>query len=153
MNIYIGVLSLILCTFNGYRLSVKFNERKKFFSDFFSFNQKMISEVSFTQNPLLKIVESEQGDKRDFIKFISGEINKAEYYVPDYLKKEEIPIVKEYANNLGRSDRETQLKFLSSQTKIIENLCASSEKDEIKYKKLYVKLGFLFGLIILIALL
>lgn len=153
MNIYIGVLSLLICTFFGYRLSVKYKDRKNFFTDFISFNEKMINEVSFSQNSLLSIVEKEKKENRDFGKLLYEKITDNDIILPKYLKEDEAETLFEYVNNLGKSDRESQLTYLSAKKKVIDELRVSAENEAKKYGNLYIKLGFLTGLIIFVALL
>lgn len=150
MSIYFGVLLLILCTFAGFRLSAKYSERRKFFTDLFTFNEKIINEVSFSQNSLLSIVENEKKLNSDFGKTICEIINGEEVKSVKYLKNEEIEVLIEYINKIGKSDRESQILYLSSEKKIIDEIRVAAINDEKKYGKLYVKLGFLFGLIIFV---
>ena len=152
MNIYIGLLLLIICTFSGYRLSVKYSDRRIFFTDFYSFNEKMINEVSFSQNSLLSLIENESKLNRDFGKLIFEIINTKEKNCVKYLKDEEIEMISGYINKLGKSDRESQITYLSSEKKIIDEMRVAAINEEKKYAKLYVKLGFLFGLIVFVVL-
>lgn len=152
MNVYIGVLILIICTFAGFRLSAKYTERKNFFTDFYSFNDKLINEVSFSQNSLLKIIEGEKNLNRDFGKCLYETINGEDKKPIKYLKKEEYKIILEYVNKIGKSDRESQIVYLTSEKKIIDEIRISAINEEKRFGKLYVKLGFLFGLIIFILL-
>lgn len=152
MNVYIGILSLIICTFLGYRLSVKYTERKKFFSDFYNFNEKMINEVSFSQNSVLTLLKRERDLSRDFGKVLYDIISEDDLIFPCYIKPEEKELLELYVKRLGKSDRASQLVFLSSEKKIIDDIRSSVILDEKRYRKLYVKLGFLFGLIIFVAL-
>ena len=152
MNLWVGVLSLIFCTFSGYRLSIKYVNRRKFFADFYAFNEKMINEVSFSQKSILTVAEEERGLNRDFGRSFYDKINDDENINLKDLNDEEKNLFNEYVNNLGKSDRESQLTFLSAEKKIIDELRISTVNDEQKYGKLYVKVGFLFGLVIFVAL-
>ena len=152
MSVYIGILSLIICTFSGYRLSCKYIERRKFFSDFYSFNEKMINEVSFTQKSLLNLSEKEKEAGSDFGNVLYGKIAEQKDISLKYLKEEETVFFNEYVKNIGKSNRESQLVFLTAEKKMIDELRVEAQNDEKKYGKLFVKLGFLFGLIIFVAL-
>lgn len=153
MNVYIGVISLICCTFLGYRLSVKYTERKNFFYDLYGFNEKMIGEMSFGRKTLKKIAENEKENGVMIGNILYDKILYGKTHYPAYINKEEAAVLDDYFNTLGRSDGESQLKFLSVQRKIFDEKRIETETQEKKYKKLYIKLGFLSGLIILVALL
>ena len=56
MNIIIGVFLIILGTFIGYKLSEKYTKRRKFFSDFFEFNQTLKTEITFSNNTVNNIL-------------------------------------------------------------------------------------------------
>lgn len=150
MTIYFGIISLVICTFCGYRLSLKFSERRKFFVDFYNFNEKLINEVSFSQKSLLSLCDSEDKSASDFGLLINKTIKGEEYTFPTYLKNSDKLLFNEFGEAIGKSDKVSQLNFLSSKRKEISDIKDICYAEEKKYKKLYVKLGVLFGLIFLI---
>ena len=150
MNIYFGVIILVLCSFVGYRLSVRFTERRKFFTDFYNFNEKMINEISFTKKSLTSICNLSEEKKSDFQINILKAINNEKYVLPKYLKKNDKHIFDEFSTELGQSDKQSQINFLSAKRAEISDIKSECEAEETKYKKLYIKLGVLFGLIFLI---
>ena len=67
-----------------------------------------------------------------------------------YINKDEIEYFYNYLKILGTGDKDSQIDFLD---KIDINIIEKQKQsiiDENKYKQLYIKLGFLIGLIIFI---
>ena len=150
MNLYVGVVSLILCTFVGFRLASKYSDRKRFFVDFYNFNEKMINEVSFTNKSILNITNQNGVYNDCFNELLRKKIINEKLVMPNYLKNDDVILFNEYGETVGKTDRDSQLKFLTAKRQELLKINAICEVEEKKYKKLYVKLGFLFGLIILI---
>lgn len=150
MKLFFAVIMLIACTGVGYILSLKFISRRKFYSEFLNFNKKIKNEVQFSSSTIKKII-NESNDITDFNIAIKDGLtcktNKINY---NYLTKEEKEYFNRYVNEVGKSDKISQLEFLTSASKYIEEKVNLTNTEEVKYKKLYIKLGFLFGLIIFI---
>lgn len=152
MNLFLGVLSLLSCTAIGYFLSVKFTDRKNFYYDFVSFNEKLINEVSFGQRTVLSLINEENTKKRAFGIVLSDLIKGKKKVEIKFLSDDEISFLSDYAAGLGKSDRKTQITFLSGYQNTLSEKKKRAETELGKYKDLYVKIGFLLGLIIFIAL-
>lgn len=154
MNLFIGILALIVCTVIGYRLSAKYTAKKNFYSDFYDFNKALKGEVSFAQKTIKDLIKNGAAGKGEFFNVINQKFfEKSEDFTVKSLSAEQTNFLKNYLNTIGQSDRSTQLKYLDNAESAISQNLSESTEDEKKYKTLYVKLGFLFGLIILIALL
>ena len=70
-----------------------------------------------------------------------------------YLRKNDFEFIKSYCENVGVADADSQLKYLQSvDAQVVELFNQAKEEQEI-YCKLYIKLGFLIGLIILVVIL
>lgn len=152
MNIFIGVLSVILGTTLGTILSNKYVKRKKFFFDLKNFNNKFKAEVAFSQKSLKEIISLEQDSV--FLNFLFNSIiNNNKNLSISFLNASENEFIREYTLMIGGSDKYSQLSYLSSCDERINHFCKLAEDDEKRYRKLYIKLGFLFGLIILVVLL
>ncbi|MDY6367941.1 MAG: hypothetical protein SPL13_05465 [Clostridia bacterium] len=151
MNVYFGVIGFILSTFIGYRLSVKFTQRKSFYNTFYNFNEKMLDEISFSSKSLLTLIEKESVNSNDFYVILQKKIIKSDYNYPQYLKPEDKIFFEEYEKLLGKSDKKSQNEFLTAKKNELLKLKTESEQEEKKYKNLYVKLGFLLGLVMLVV--
>jgi stage III sporulation protein AB len=161
MNIILGFFIMIICTFFGYKFSLKYSGRSNFYESFCRFNKIIQTEVKFKQSTLNEILTNIK-DKDDFysllkdcvinevfsIKAFEEKINKIKY-----LSKEDVDFFNVYINNLGTSDLATQSKFLEGADKMLLERNAQAKKDEKKYKTLCLKIGFLIGLTIFIIIL
>lgn len=153
MNVFFGLLSLVSCTVIGYMLSTKFSKRKKFYINFATFNKKLENEISFSQKTLIDLVNSGV-DAGEFEKCVKNYFeNKKLDIQQNLLKNDEIDFIKTYLETIGSSDKITQIKYLESASKTIENNLNAAIEDDRKYKALYIKLGFLFGLMVFVVLL
>ena len=153
MNIFLGVCSLVLCTILGYFFAQKYCQRRDFFNSFSSFNKRFKGEVGFTKNSIISLVDK-QTQKDDFYKYLADFLSSGKVNVEEkYLNKEDVSFFYEYLKNLGVGDVETQIKYLDSLEKQIELKVKEATENDKKYRSLYIKLGFLIGLVVLIVLL
>ena len=154
MKIFLCLLLVVCFTFAGYLLSQKYKKRKDFYLGFKNFNSKLSTEINFSKNSILKII-SELNDDTSFNIEIKKYIKNSVSYVfmDKYLTSDEVQFFYDYLKNLGVSDSETQLNFLNNINESLAEKCDISEKEYKRYKPLYIKLGFLLGLIIGIILL
>lgn len=155
MNIFLGVAILILSTYIGSISSKKYTERKLFYIDFLSFNNKVKNEVSFSQKTILSILKNTTNNKSDFYDCAKGLFidNNVFSFEKNYINAEEKDYLYNYLSSIGSSDKVTQIRYIDSVTCNIESKLKEAELNEKKYKKTYIKLGFLIGLIALIVLL
>ena len=151
MKIFLCSLIPILCGTIGYYLSNRFFERKTFFEDFYLFHKNFKSEIAFTSRTVNEILGKEYKDT-DFYNFTKNYIEKSQEIKCNYLSEEEIMFLKNYLDNLGVSDRKTQMDFYNSLSDKLEEYVLNSRNSLQNYRPLYIKLGFLFGLIIFILL-
>lgn len=151
MKIILGVFFLALSVALGYLFSTKYTERKKAVDALKNFHVKVKNEVNFTQKSIVELVKNLKGDSalekylREF--FIDKNENLDELKC---LKVDEKEFVSEYAKTVGNGDKKQQLKYLEGVDLKIEEFSKSANEDCKKYKPLCIKLGLLFGLIMLI---
>ena len=67
-----------------------------------------------------------------------------------FLRNEERQTVSDYFLMLGKGDSASQKAYFSSVRERLTTLCGAAERDCKAYGDLYIKLGFLCGLLILI---
>lgn len=153
IKIFLSVVLIALCTVFGKVLTVKYSQRKVFYYNLFLFNERMINEVSYTKMPLAAF-EKKYKFEGDFEKIIHKKANGesvAEYNL-SYLSDDDKRYVYDYLQMVGKSDSASQKAYLLSVRQEAERLKTESEKEYKKYFNLYVKLGFLFGLVAVILL-
>lgn len=148
MKIFLGVAIVVLCTFLGYCFSVKYKERKDFFSGFFSFNKLFLTEVQFGKKPLPQIVGELENDKSVFYKIINSVMSgeKPDRKALKFLDEDEYSFLISYVENMGRTDVVSQTELLKRAEIYLSDKNVKCEAEEKKYKTLYIKIGFLLGL-------
>lgn len=154
MNAFLGFIALIVSTYLGYCFSKKFDKRKSFYLEFNEFNKKIKNEISYSQNTIYHILNLKNKNQSDFYNCVTSVIiNKLPFnFDKNYISLDEKDYFNDYILNIGNGDRVSQLDFLASTSEYLKEKCKSSDEEVKKYKKLYVKLGFLIGLIIFIVL-
>lgn len=153
MKIILGLCSLIICIFVGYFFSKKFSQRLDFFNAFNNFNKRFKNEVGYTKNSIINLIE-EETNKNDFHNYLLSFLVSEELKIEEkYLNKDDVIFFNNYLKNLCTSDTEMQIKYLESIDRQIELKVKEANDNDKKYRTLYIKLGFLIGLIIFIVLL
>mgnify|MGYP003302112078 CR=1 FL=1 len=153
MKLFISIVLLICSGLVGYHYANKLVKRRVFYEAMREFNKYFKSEVSFSKNSILTII-NEKNSNEDFYKLLKNNLKITNNdVVVSYLKKDELSYIKNYAENLSNRDAKTLVKYLEQHDLTIEGYLLEAKENENKYKSLYVKLGVLFGLIIFILLL
>ena len=150
----IMVLAIIptLTAILGYLFSVKYGQSRDFWDKFGFWHKKIKAEIAFSQNSLPEIFsESKKSDVfsdcvREYV------IGKDKSVKLKFLSVEESEFLNKYLQNLGRTDKDSQLNFLNSFEPELEKFIHSADNKSKTYRPLCVKLGFLLGLIIFILL-
>ena len=147
-------------SFCGYLFTKKYRQRKLFFAQFKEFNERFLSEVTYYRRPIKAFVASYayRGEFDRFLKIFFRRLEngqaqvcaldfKAEF---PFLRNEERQTVSDYFLMLGKGDSASQKAYFSSVRERLTTLCGAAERDCKAYGDLYIKLGFLCGLLILI---
>ena len=151
MKTFIGIIIILLSTIIGYNLSLKFDKRKKYYQDFCAFNKKLQTEISFTKASVVRIIENIDNKQGDFNLLINNLIFNMNYQINyNYLQKEEKEFILDYVKSITDVDEITLKKYVETAIQKLNEDYVKAVNDEKKYKSLYVKLGFLFGLIVFI---
>ena len=152
MKVLLGIILVCLSTLLGYILAGKFAFRKQFYDDYCNFNNIFKQEISFRQTTLVSLVKNKNSG--DFYCVLRNYVQDNEFvFNKTYLKKDEIEFFHNYLKTLGTGDKNTQIEFIDRTNIVILEKQKKCVEDEKKYKALYVKLGFLFGLILFILVL
>ncbi len=156
----LGVAIIAFTSFCGYLLTKKYRKRKLFFSQLFEFNERFLAEITYYRRPLHAFVSAYTyrdefqvllldyfGEMKNQGYSFMEKVNKPEY---DFLKKEEKRTVYDYFSMIGKGDSNSQKNYFTSVKETLSKLKKEAEENNKKYGDLYVKLGFLCGLLILI---
>ncbi len=156
----LGMAIVAFTSFCGYVLAKKYRKRKLFFSQLKTFNERFLSEISYYRRPLGEFV-GKYVYKGEFDEFLHEYFSSLEEYSQDqaqvvsfegfeFLTDEEKAVVEDYFKMLGRGDSASQKVYFSSIKEQLVKLLSQAESTYKKYGDLYIKLGFLCGLLILI---
>lgn len=162
LKFLIGVSLIAFGSYFGYFLTRNFRKRASFFSQFREFNERFINEISYFRRPIMDFL-SEYSYKNEFQMLLidyANEIDKwncvgldilkgSKY---DFLKNEEKAVVFDYFLMLGRGDSTSQKGYFSAVKDMILKLHTEAILARKRYGDLYIKIGFLCGLLILILL-
>lgn len=149
MNVLTGILLLISSIYFSYLLSDKFVKRKNFYADFFEFNNKITNEVFFNQETLSKIAKEFKAKTLEFSRIISN-YDHLNLKSVNYLSDEEKDYIEKYINNLGMSDKNSQLNFLEQVRLYLDDKQKICTEELKKNKNLYIKMGILLGVILMV---
>ncbi len=156
----LGVAVVAFTSFCGWLLSKKYRQRKDFFKQLKEFNSRFLSEISYTRRPLREFAQTYayrgefKGFLFDFFRCLErsvpleGGFCRRERY--PFLTEEEGRLLEGYFSMLGKGDSASQKGYFSSMSDKLSILQQESEKDAKRYGDLYVKIGFLCGLLVLI---
>ena len=146
IKLILSVLIIAFCTLLGYVAASKYRSRKQFYAQFQVFNERYLTELSYSRRPLSAMLK-EFGGGGDFEKLLK---KFSETRTPEckfsYLTKEERSETGEYLTMLGRGDSHSQHEFFASKKGMLSEKKAESELEAKKRGDLYLKLGLLAGL-------
>ncbi len=159
----LGIAVVAFTTFLGYLLGGKRRKRKAFYTQWALFNERFLNEISYYRQPLQSFF-NKYAYKGEFtfvlerflycvkngVKLSSNLLEKESF---DFLNAEEKSDVENYFSMLGKGDSTSQKAYFSAQKQSLEEWAKRATDNAKKYGDLYVKLGFLCGLLILILIL
>jgi stage III sporulation protein AB len=161
MKLLLGVLIVCFTSYCGYFLSKKYQIRKLFFIQLYEFNEYYLNEISYFRRPLPEILKRRayKGAFGDLLNGYFGVLKenstkKTAIYslisAYDFLTEDEKGIIGDYFSMLGSGDSNSQKEYFSSVKNSLAERKSQSVSNAEKYGGLFIKLGFLFGLTILI---
>lgn len=141
----------------------KISSKEKLFTQLNAFNERFLSEISYFKRPFLEFAgkysyTSEFDDALQvFCEHLGTETGRmsnaaGEFCDYPFLKKDEKTFIRDYFLTFGQGDSLSQKNYFSSVSGVIAAYKTKSETDAKKYGDLYFKLGFLFGLAVLVLL-
>ena len=156
----LGIAIVAFTSYCGFVLAKKYRKRKLFFAQFKEFNERFLSEVSYYRRPLGEFASKYvyKGEFQNFLHNFFAEIDElsqsSEREITfddcEFLSGEDKDVIEDYFKMLGKGDSASQKTYFTAAKERITKLSADAENEYKKYGDLYVKLGFLCGLLILI---
>lgn len=151
-NVVIGCVIVAFTTYLGYAVSKKYYFKRKFYQSFYDFNLIMKSEIAFGRNTVKSIIEKND-DGGEFYKKIKRYVENEKYERVDYFAESDNDFVLNYYKTIGEGDAVSQTKFVDGADGRLKKYLEEACLNEKKYRTLYLKLGFMVGLIIMIIIL
>ena len=154
----LGITMVAFTTFCGYLLSKKYRKRMLFFQELQVFNERFLSEIAYARRPIKDFVSKYTfyGEFSNLLADFFACIDDGAPFCGDdlqgytFLKEDEKRFLEEYFRMLGRGDSASQNAYFSSVKATLSSYKNTAETDGKKYGDLYIKIGFLCGLLILI---
>ena len=146
-------------SFCGYVLTKKYRKRKRFFAELKEFNERFISEISYSRRPITEFffAYSYKGEFNEFFNDYFQSIQKDDdvYEIRktellEFLNSEEKGVVEDYFLMLGKGDSASQKAYFLGMKERINKTYADADTAYKRYGDLYIKLGFLCGLFIIL---
>ena len=139
----------------GYLISFRYLYAREFWDGFYNLNKKLKSEIRFTQNTLPNMIKTENA-KNAFIKALNEDLFDADLNAQKvklyYLSEKEKEFYVNYVKTIGSTDKDAEIAFIDSVEQELYTYFRTHEEKYKKYRPLFIKLGFLFGLIMFILL-
>ena len=159
---FFGIAVVAFTTFCGYIFAKKYRQRKLFFIQLQTFNERFLSEISYYRRPLPELLQryAYKGEFQIFLNYYLNwvqsskqEFNAMIFPECTFLTAEEKNLVEDYFLMLGKGDSASQKTYFSAMKERLISLKDEAVNAHKRYGDLYVKLGFLCGLFLLILML
>ena len=160
VKILLCIAIVVFTSVCGYIFARKYRQRKQFFQQLFLFNERFLSEITYYRRPLRVFAEkyTYKGAFHTFLSNFFYALNDKEQNANvsltfencEFLTKEERGMLEDYFHMLGAGDSASQKAYFSGMKSLVASHQADAEKEYKKYGDLYIKLGFLCGLLIVI---
>ena len=160
LKFFVGVALVAFSSLIGYKLSSKYRKRRVFYCQICDFNEHFIGELAYYRRPLNVflfhhkyrgefqiLIEQFYLGLRNSDLFANGVFDTALF---SFLSNEEKEDIKNHFKMVGKGDSASQRNYFISVKDEWLSQRKEAETQCKKYADLYVKLGFLFGLFVLV---
>ena len=160
IKFFLGIAIVAFSSFCGRLMARKYRQRKCFFKQFREFNERFLNEISYARRPLIEFITvySYEGEFRellqDFYLFLKENSSNSSFFQDsqgyEFLHTEDRQLIQDYFLMLGKGNSVSQKGYFSAMKGSLVELHEEAHKDAKRYSDLYIKIGFLFGLLLLI---
>ena len=160
LKFFLGLAIVAFTSFCGYLFSKKYRQRKMFLSQWKEFNERFLGEITYYRRPIQEFISAYayRGEFEDFLQGLYGnfeeisEGKRALIMDPTYpfLTKEDKRLLEDYFLMLGRGDSASQKAYFTAAKESVGKAFLEADMQCKRYGDLYIKLGFLCGLLILL---
>ena len=155
-----GIAIIAFMTWCGYLLAQKHRKRKLFFTELNDFNERFLNEILYYRRPMREFIDvyEYRGEFQTLLVVFFKDLENDEdngsiresLEACAFLSKDERGSVLDYFLMIGKGDSASQKNYFSAQKVALGKWKSDSVEACNRYGNLYVKIGFLFGLLILI---
>lgn len=159
LKFFLGIAIVAFTTLCGYLLAKKYRQRALFFKQFHVFNERFLNEIAYYKRPVREFISqySYKGDFGELLSHFLARVEKGKDLVGfleedafSFLTEEEIRLLENYFLMLGKGDSLSQRNYFSSMKAALTTYDTEAQTTCKQYGDLYVKFGFLCGLLLLI---
>ena len=142
-----GTISIILCVLLGKKSSNIFRKKAKLYKELYLFNNKFLVETKYRKREIDKLIN--ELNNNDLKQILYSLNNDCEINI-NYLKTDEIEEICNYFNEITYLNSNSIKGYLENINSILYEKMIESEKNMNKFCPLYLKLGFMGGLVLFI---
>lgn len=163
MTVILVFIILACFAFVGYGLAKYYITRKKFFSELCLLIKSLELDISFSQDKLIKVINSNKENCNssdvkilcdNYIDYLQRQKSKENLFDNiKILKEDEKQVINSFFNGLGRLDSINQSKEISSYLVKFTEFYESSRGECGKYASLFIKLSIILGLFVCLLIL
>ena len=149
-SLFMVFMACVAGVMGGLVLSNRTRNRERYFAELLNLMDRLISDISFLQQPVDQILKMFECKSVHLSKNISEYLDFTQgcdfSFSGTVLTKREAEIIKDFFDRLGTLDLNSQLNELSAKRSLFAQFHAAAEKRNNSFGKAYIKLGFLAGL-------
>ncbi len=136
---------------DGYRRKYNYINELSLFNNYLKLNVLTTKDrIECVVNNYIERCKNKQfvGDLKEYLKHVKNN-EKAAISNADF-ENIDVNLINNYFNSLGKSDSKAELKNLEEYSHYIDNIKEEQRENKKKYSAMFLKLGFLFGCLIVI---
>jgi stage III sporulation protein AB len=164
IKLLLGAAIVCFTSFCGYVFAKKYRKRKNFFAQMNEFNERFLNEIAYYRRPVKEFIDkyAYTGEFNELLDAFLDHLGRTPktgeaafetesvFPVFPFLTADETHFISDYFLMLGKGDSGSQKAYFTSVKSTLEEYKKKSGEECGKYSDLYLKLGFLSGLLILV---
>ena len=148
LKLIIGIGAIVLAVKIAKDKSDVIKNEYLYFNGLVNFCDKVLSDLSYKKSKLERLLTLEFNSKD--LNLTLSTFKNEKIIFPAFLSKDEEYLIMDFLTTLGKSDVESQIKNVIAFKKEFIKICNVKYERYTKTNKLFVKLGFVSGLLIFI---
>ncbi len=149
LKLLVGILSIILAVKIGADFALKDKKVYEFFNSLINLCDKIIADLNYKKSNI-KVILSNKFQSNDLNLLLKKFVKEKKLEFPNYLLKEEVFLIEDLFASLGKADTNSQILSVEAFKVELKKIAKEKYEKYKKYNTLFVKLGFISGLLIFI---